>query len=134
MFKIAHSKRLMTKVPKQVIASPSIVASFGEDASQQRMNEAKGSWEAIDLGASAGLESVADMGNVGDMGDVIASGEAMELDDMDSGDNTTNFIVVDKEGYAVVMEEASQERIVEKLKVLEPEQLVEAAIQPVANR
>ena len=94
----SHSKRLKRKVKKQVIGSPKVAASLGEDASKQGRNEAKDSGEAIGLSTSAGLDNVADMENDGDMCDVIASGEDMvqEEMDLDSGDNE-NFVVADRE-------------------------------------
>ena len=98
-------------------------ANLGEDASKQGRNETVDSGEEVELDTSAGVDNVAEKVNV------MASGEAVNQVDMDvdSGDN--EFVVVDQEDNAVVMEEASKQSVVETLKTLEPEQLIEGGIQ-----
>ena len=65
-----------------------------------------------------------------DMDAGMASGEVPEIGDMDveSPQDAENFVVADKSGNEVVMEKviATQEKVVEQLKTLEPEQLVQA--------
>lgn len=80
-------------------------ASLGDDAPKHGRNESKDSGEV----KATNIESAAvDM-------------------KMDSGDNANDFVVADHEGNEVVLEEVTQEQVVEKLKTLEPEQLVTAA-------
>ena len=96
-----------------------------EDASKQGRNEIVGSGEAneLDDNDAVGLD-----GTRLDTG--MASGEAMENNrEVDgSGDNAQGFVVADRAGHEVILEEfaKTQEKVVEKLKTLEPEQLVKA--------
>ena len=65
-----------------------------------------------------------------DMDAEMVSGEVPEIGDMDveSPQDVDNFVIADKSGNEVVMEKvvAAQEKVVETLKTLEPEQLVKA--------
>lgn len=112
-------KRLKKVGTSQVISSPELSTHLEEDASKQGRNaDVMGSGEA-------NLKRV-DSAQVMDAG--MVSGEVPEVGDMEveSPQDAENFVIADKSGNEVVMEKviATQENVVEKLKTLEPEQLV----------
>jgi hypothetical protein len=80
---------------------------LGEDAPKQGRNESKNSRDA----------EITFMGSA-----------AVEMDmDVESGDNAADYVVADHEGNEVILDTLTQEQVVEKLKTLEPEQLVKAS-------
>jgi hypothetical protein len=59
----------------------------------------------------------------------VGSGEGIGNDmEIDSGDNAQEYVVAERQGHEVVMEELAKthENVVEKFKSLEPQQLVKA--------
>ena len=105
----------------QVISSPELSTHLEEDASKQGRNEdVMGSGEA----------NMKRVESAQVMNEEMASGEVPVIGDMDmeSPEDAENFVVADQLGNEVVMEKviATQEKVVEKLKTLEPEQLVKA--------
>jgi hypothetical protein len=115
-------KRLKKVGTSQVIISPELSTHLEEDdASKQGRNEdVMGSGEAY----MKRVESAQVMN------EEMASGEVQVIGDMDveSPEDAENFVVTDQLWNEVVMEKviATQEKVVEKLKTLEPEQLVKA--------
>jgi hypothetical protein len=114
--------KILKKVgTSQVVSSPVLSTHLEENASKQGRNE-----EAMDSG-EANLKKV-DSALV--MNDGMVSGEVPVIGDMDveSPQDAENFVVADKSGNEVVMEKVigTQEKVVEQLKTLEPEQLVKA--------
>ncbi|MCO6517240.1 MAG: hypothetical protein J6586_12265, partial [Snodgrassella sp.] len=114
-------KRLKKVGTSQVVSSPEVSTHLEDDASKQGRNEeAMGSGEANVEKADRALG----------LNDGMVSGEAQVIGDMDveSPQDAENFVVTDKSGNEVVMEEvvATQDKVVEQLTTLEPEQLVKA--------
>jgi uncharacterized coiled-coil protein SlyX len=124
-FKKSRSSTSLRRLKKvgtnQVVSSAEPSTHLEEDASKQGRNEeTMGSGEVND----DNVDSVQEI----ETG--IVSGEVPVIGDMDvdSPQDAEDFEVADKSGNEVVMEEviATQEKVVETLKTLEPEQLVKA--------
>jgi hypothetical protein len=114
-------KRLKKVGTSQVVSSPDLSTHLEEDASKQGRNE--------DVMGS-GEENLKRVDSALVMNDEMVSGEVPEIGDMDveSPQDAENFVIADKSGNEVVMEQVigTQEKVVEQLKTLEPEQLVKA--------
>jgi uncharacterized coiled-coil protein SlyX len=112
-------KRLKKVGTNQVVSSSEPSTHLEEDASKQGRN---------DDTMGSGEVNFEQVDSVQDMDTGIASGEVPVIGDMDvdSPQDAEEFVVADKSGNEVVMEKmvAAQEKVIETLKTLEPEQLV----------
>ncbi|PWA71938.1 hypothetical protein CTI12_AA267660 [Artemisia annua] len=100
------------------IGSSSLPTAKEVDASKQERNnlEKTGEDKILEEHAADGLDTG------------MRSGDDMEIDSGGDGENIANYVVADREGHEVVLEKIveTSESVVDKLKNLEPEQLVKA--------
>jgi bacillopeptidase F (M6 metalloprotease family) len=114
-------KRLKKVGTSQVVSSPDISTHLEEDASKQGRNEET-------MGSGETKVKKVDCALVMNEGMVSEDVPVIEDMDVESPQDAENFVIADKSGNEVVMEKviATQEKVVEQLKTLEPEQLVKA--------